>query len=229
MVGTFILSPRIRNPSINPGEVIEIDVHITGFGDVPTDIKLNTSYPASILKTDEKGYVGFAQTCVIVGKDRNNKIGSIATGNTKLKDSKTGETMPAIQKFPQSQTGSTFTLNEGFFLSSQTISKLQGKKTDVRDKRIVGESSWDGYPPIYIKLNTSTDAPSGDHNIKLTLFYHDGNMIQSDQRDVGVHIKSGIEQHQKLLQGVAIIVGFIALISGIIQTYYTILQYFKCV
>jgi len=229
MVGSFYLTPRIRNPRINRGEVIEIDVFITGVGDAPTDVKLNTSYPASILRTDEKGYVGFVQTCVIVQKDRNNKIVGIATGDTKLKDSQTGEMVSAIQKFPQSETGSSFSLNEGFFISSQIIYQLQGKKIDVRDKRIMGESTWDGYPPIYIKLNTSTDALSGDHDIQLTLFFHEGNTIQSNQRAVVVHIKSGIEQHQRSLQWGAVIIGVIALLSGLIQTYYTILQYFKCV
>lgn len=229
MVGSFILTPRIRKPSINPGEFIEIDVFITGFGNVPKNIKLNISNPESILKIDEKDYVGFAQTCIIVGKDSNNKITSVATGNTKLKDSKTGKMLPVIQKFPQPITGSTFSLNEGFFLSFQTLSQLAGKKIDVRDKRIVGESSWDGHSPIYIKLNTSTDAPSGDHSIKLTLFYQDGNVVQIDHRNVTVHIKNWTEQHQKSLQWTAVIVGAIALISGIIQTYYTILQYLKCV
>lgn len=197
MGGSFALSPRIRTPSINPGEIIEIDIYITGVGDVPADIKLNTSYPASILKIDENGYVGLIQTCVIVGKDRKNKISSIATGNSELTDSITGKKVLAIQKFPQTQTGSTLTLNEGFFLSSQTIAKLQRKKIDVRDKRIVGESSWDGHPPIYLKLNTSTDAPLGDHSVTLTLFYHDGNGVQRDQKEVVVHIKNGREQHQE--------------------------------
>lgn len=223
MLGTYYLTPRIRNPTINPDDSIEIDVYITGFGNVPVDIKLNTSYPASILKVDKEGHVGYAQTCIIIGKDRDNNIVKIATGNNELKDSETGETMPAIQKFPQSPTGSTFTLNEGFFLSSQTVSQLQGRKSDVLDKRILGESSWDGHPPIYIKLNTSPDAPPGNHKIVLSLYYSDGATSNIDEKDVVVHVKNVIERYQKWLEYIA--VG--AVISGLIQTIFTVLQYFK--
>ena len=46
----------MKNPSINPGESIEIEVFITGFGDIPTDIKLNISNTASILKVDKEDY-----------------------------------------------------------------------------------------------------------------------------------------------------------------------------
>jgi len=223
MLGKYYLSSWIRNPSINPGESIEIEVFITGVGNIPTDIKLNISNTASILKVDKEGYVGYAQTCIIIGKDRNNNIVSIATGNNKLEDSSTGEIISAVQKFPQTKTGSTFSLNEGFFLNSQFISKLQKKKIDIGDNRILGESSWDGHPPIFIKLNTSTDAPPGNHNVKLTLFYSDGNIIKDDQKDVVIHIKNWIEQYEKYLKWFAITIAIV----GIIQTIFTILQYFK--
>ena len=110
ILGKYYLSPWMRNPSRNPGEAIEIELYITGVGNIPTDIKMNVSNPASILKVDKEGHVGYAQTCIIIGKDRKNNIVNIATGNNKLKDSSTGEIMPAVQKFPQSKTGSTFSL-----------------------------------------------------------------------------------------------------------------------
>jgi len=228
MLGTYSLVPRIRNPSISPGDSIEIEAYITGFGDVPTDIKLYASYPSSILKVDKEGYVGFAQTCIIVGKDRDKNISSIAIGEKqRLKDINTGEIITAVQKFPQNKTGSTFSLNEGIFLKHQILSQLRGEEINEADKRILGESSWDEYPPIFFKLNTSNNAPPGNHDIVLTIFYRDEDIIKIDQKYVVIHIKNWIQRNQKIINVIVVTLGSIALVSEIIQTYFAVLQYYK--
>ena len=99
-LGPFSLISRIRKPSINPGEAIEIEVFITGTGNSPTDIKLNLSNPASILKVDKEGNVGYTETSIIIQKDKDNKITGIAMGNDEIIFTKAGELIPVIRKSP---------------------------------------------------------------------------------------------------------------------------------
>ena len=202
-LGQFSLVAQIRKPRINGGEVIEIDVNISGLGGIPTDNKLHISYPASILKADKKGRVGVVETRIM------QLPGGILTGTE------------AIENFEQDIHGSTFTLTYGFFRSM--------RKIEITDNRILGEINWDDQHPIFIQLNTKSDAPPGDHQIMLTLSYSDEKDNKMDQKHVVIHVNTWIEKHQKVLQWIAGVVGFIALISGLIQTKYTVLQYLQAI
>ena len=94
MVSVYSLIPRLKNPAINAGEPIEIEVFISGYGTY-SDIKDNKfliSYSSpKLFKRDENNRIGFLESSMKVEKDKNGKIVGVLTGSGEYKDSKTGE------------------------------------------------------------------------------------------------------------------------------------------
>lgn len=226
MDSLYSLVPRIRKPRICRGDKIQIELYITGYGSRIRDNKLHILYSSPFLDIDEDNKVGNITFCVKSLLDNNGNITGILTGNNKVINKKTDKLETAIQTVLLDATGMTITLNSGYFLSFQELNEILRRPVDRKDKTYIGECKYDNHPPILINLNTSKKAPPGDHMITFTLFYSDNNVIKLDQKHIIIHINNWIEQHSKLLQIVAITLGLVALISGIVQTYYTVLQYF---
>lgn len=228
MTCIYSIVPRVRTPSINPGNSIEIEIFLTGYGDDAKDNKFQISYSSpKLLEIDDKGKVGFVECCIKVALNNKGKIVGVLTGNAKWKDPQTSKTEKAIHLHPLDKIGTTITLNQGYFMKNKEAIRLSGKKVDEKDARILSEMTHDGHPPILLKFNTLSNAVSGDHNIVLTLFYTDGSEVKMDQKVITIHVNNWIEKHQKTLQWIAIILGLSALSAGIIQAIYTVLQYFK--
>lgn len=225
MSSEYTLLPRIRRPRICKGENIEIEVYITGYGERIVDNKLHISYSSpKLLKIDNEGKVGIIESCIKTLKTKD-IITGVITGDVTFKNKKTGKIEKAFEQVKLDPTGMTITLNEGYFISYRELNELVGKEVDINDKRYVAEVKYDNHPPILISINTDSNAPPGDYIITLSLFYKDKNTVKIDQKHIPVHINTYIEQHQKKIQAIGISIGLAAFITGLIETYYTILQY----
>lgn len=228
MTCTYSIIPRVRTPSINAGEPIEIEIFLTGYGGNVKDNKFQFSYSSpKLLATDDKGKVGFIEFCIKVQEDKNGKIVGLISGNVEVKDPKTNKIEKALHRHLCDPVGTTVTLNAGYFMSVKEAKRLSGKEVDETDSRILGEITHDEHPPALLKVNTLPDATSGDHDIILTLFYSDGSTLKMDQKIVTIHVKNWIEKHQKILQWIAIGLGLSAIVAGIVQAVFTVLQFYK--
>lgn len=227
MTCAYSIVPRVRTPSINAGDSIEIEIYLTGYGNNVKDNKFQTSYSSPIFAKDDKGKVGFIEFCIKVAKDANGIIRGVLSGDAEWKNPKTNKIEKAVHPHPLDPVGTTVTLNEGYFMSVKEADRLSGRAVDEEDPRILGELTHDGRPPILLKFNTLPDARTGDHDIVLTLFYSVGSDLKMDQKIVKIHINNWIEKHQKKLQWIAIILGLSALVAGIVQAVFTVLQFYK--
>jgi len=226
MTSIYSLIPRLRIPNIKGGEPIELEIYITGYGNIVKSHKLQITYSSSnVFAKNDEGKVGYIEYCIKVAKNQEGKIIAVLSGNKEYKDENTNEMIKAIHSNPLDYIGTTVFLHEGHFMSRNEVMKLSGKEVDEKDLRILGETTHDGHPPILLHFNTLNNATPGDYNIYLTLFYSDESDLKMDQKIVTFHINHWIEQHQKMLQYIAVFLGLSAVISGIIQAVYTYLQY----
>lgn len=155
MDGHFVYSiiPRLRTPAVDPGKQIEIEVYLVGYG-TPKRNKL---------------YVGYSSPYVISEENSGELVSSIQVA----KDKMTGEVKQPVSgkdyldHYECDKIGVTTILNEGYFLPVPENSSQGGFP------RVMSELSWDGYPPILVRLNTAKKARAGDHDIYLSLTYGD--------------------------------------------------------
>jgi hypothetical protein len=231
MSAIFSIIPRIRTPCVNGGENLEIEVFFTGEGKTDNPYyKLKVSYSSPyVFEKDNDGKVGLIEGCISSGTDSKGRVVSLATGNNQT------------VTFPLHEVGATLTLPAGYFLSFLEFEdnlKAMGKldvlqqfknsvelnnyKYPINDR--FGEMSWDGQPPLLIKLKTRIDAPSGNHNLFLTLFYKSGSEFRMDEKIVEFHINTWIERHERKLQWTAVILGLIALGAELINIGFSILS-----
>ena len=85
MTGIFSVVPRLCTPSINPGDSVEIELFITGYGDIPKKNKFSIAYSSPfILQKDENGKVGSAESCIkgIIDIDTGKIVGMISAERT---------------------------------------------------------------------------------------------------------------------------------------------------
>jgi|GEM_PF-7092837 len=229
MTCAFSIIPRIRTPTINAGDTIEIEVFFTGAGKTEEEFyKFKISYSSPyVFEKDEKGHVGYAEACISSGVEKGQVV-AVAVGKNN------------IATFLLDEFGSNMMLPAGFFLSYeefQNTLKTMGRNDQLKQLQGImglkegqktflrfGECAWDAHPPLLMKLKTSPNAPSGDHNIYLTLFYLSAGEMKTDEKIVGFHINSWIESHQRKLQWTAVILGLTALLAELINVALSILN-----
>lgn len=216
MASSYALDLICLTPNIKPGDPIEIEIFIVGKGSL-THNKMIILYPESLIDENNPGFI---ESCIGVDKDPSGNIVGPITGKPFLEkmEKKGKET-----KHELDASGAYYLMNEGNFL--ENIERPSDPSNAI--PRLIAETRHDGLPPIFMKLNSSKKTQSGDYEINFNFTYIDDNNVYLNKKTVKIHVKNWIEIHQKRLQWVACIVGFTALISGIIQTIFTVLQYYK--
>lgn len=213
---SYALDLICLTPNIAPGDSIEIEIFIVGKGSL-THNKMIILYPESLIDENNPGFI---ESCIGVDKDPGGNIVGPITGKPFFeKMEKNGKET----KHEVGALGVYYLMNEGNFLENIESPSDPGNAIP----RLVAEMRHDGLPPIYLKLNSSKKSPSGDYEINFNFTYIDDNKIYLNKETVKIHVKSWIEIRQGLLQKIAISLGLVALFSGIVQTIYTVLQYFK--
>lgn len=178
MRSAYALIPRLRKPSIDPGDKVEIEIFMTGYGPVKQN-KLFISYSSPKLIDVENP--GVLEYCISTAKDtRTGKIISPVSGKKYLKSHLCDPV------------GLIVVLTEGYFLD---IPKQSPPSNAI--PMIMPEHTWDGMPPLLLALNTSKKTPPGDYDIYLVLTYSARKQILTDQKKVTVHVKSAVERHWK--------------------------------
>lgn len=228
MSSIYSIVPRIRTPRVNPGETVEVEIFLTGYGEIPKlrTFKISHSSPY-LYKRDSKSKIGVLEWCIKVAENEKGDIIGVWTGDSEADIRARGKVthIRAHEEHPVDPFGVIVELNPGYFLSHKEVARLEGEPVDEHDRRILSEMTHDEIPPMLLKLNTLENARSGDHDIFLTLIYHDGAELKMDQKVVRFHVNSWIERHAKTLQWVVVVLGLLALCMEIIQAISSVLPY----
>lgn len=228
MSSIYSIVPRIRTPRINPGETVEVEIFLTGYGEIPRlrIFKISHSSPY-LYKRDSKSKIGVLEWCIKVAENEKGDITGVWTGDSEADIRVRGKVtrIRAHEEYPIDPFGVCVELNPGYFLSHNEVARLEGKPADEHDRRILSEMTHGGISPMLLKLNTLENARSGDHNIFLTLIYGDVAELKMDQKAVSFHVNSWVEKHAKTLQWVVVVLGLLALSMEIIQAISSVLPY----
>ena len=227
MTGVYSIIPRVRTPSINAGDPIEIWVFLTGYGNNVKDNKFQISYASPIFAQDDTGKVGFIEFCIKVAKDVSGRITGVLSGDKEFRNPKTNEIVKAVHRHLLDPVGTTVTINEGYFMSINEANRLSGREVDETNRVYLGDMTHDGHPPMLLRFSTLPNAPAGDHEIFLTLFYSVNSDLKMDQKMVKIHVNSWIEKHARKLQWIAVVLGLSALVAATVQAIFSVLQFYK--
>jgi len=191
----YTLIPRLITPSINSGDKIEIEIFISGYGNVEKN----------------KLFISFSSSALI---DKENP-GSIETCIKTITNTKTNEISPLagkehIQSHSCNEVGVIIRLAKGYFLDHPT---LRPPPPDDMLAPIMAEGKWDNLPPIFLTLNTSKKTPPGNYDVNLVLTYSEEEEIRIDNKKVQVHVKSPAEKHWKKVTIIAISLAILSLIA----------------
>jgi hypothetical protein len=199
----YSIVSRNRTPRINPGGKVEIEIFLSGYG-MPENNKLyiQWSSPYIINRKD----VGILTSCIAFIEDRTTGKTQPAAGN-KFADSPDN---PPLRLLP---TGATIILNRGYFSDDPVFSKDKGASKS-KLVPIMAESSWDDLPPLYLKLNTAKDAPSGDYDISFIFTYGDSQNLLQDYKLVQFHITSWWERNQGWVVPIGVVIAFFSFINA---------------
>jgi len=193
----YSIIPRLRTPAVDPGKQVEIEVYLTGYG-TPEWNKLHVGYSSPYVISEESS--GEFEFSIKVVKDKmNGKVMQPVSGKDYLDHRKCDKI------------GMTTVLNEGYFLPVPESSSQGGFP------RVMSELSWDGYPPILIRLNTVHKARAGDYDIYLSLTYGDQQQMFQDQKRVTFHVNSWWDRWRVPVTIVGIILVVPTFVMGIIE------------
>ncbi len=192
----YVLMPKLLTPDVDPGTTIELEIFITGAGPVETN-KLFLNYPSAIVNKEDAGEViASISTALETGT---NRIITPVAGNHYL------------TKFRCDAIGIVITITQGFFLENPHDNPT--KSGELR--RIMAECKFDNHAPLLLKLNTSKQAPSGDHEIGLALSYSSSGEIEITKETVKVHIRNWVERHPRIIVAGIIASILSAIVGGV--------------
>lgn len=154
----------VDRKTINAGEKFTISFQISGNGKVVSN-KFISYFPEELLKDEPVYYMYIAEY---------------------IKDNETFgiflDKYPDIQK-AKGKVGACISLvNAAFKQISPDSTMIFGESVNINGRR-----------PIKIKVNSSENAPSGDHVIKINFVYSDGESWYSSQEEVTIHIRDWYE------------------------------------
>lgn len=189
---SYALEIQTSSNKINPGDNFTLIIYIEGSGDVDYN-KLRVNIPPYIV---EKGTLNYKVNTFFSEK--------------RLYFRNENDTMFLI-----------FIPNI-YFIGNWDLNKLllDDDNPKLNLSNIGGIDDKEG-APIIINFTASKDAPSGDHNIHLNLFYKNSNKWFMDKQVVPLHINHWYEN--ELLQKFAIMavaIGIIASLLGIIKEFW---------
>lgn len=181
---TPALSMAIRSYklTINPGDQIEFEIFITGYGHIENITKIFGTFPIGLVEQGSPTYGTYEYVLFNVTTQQYYKT----TSNLTYPFYVWKENLYYKQFRNSENCSSVLTRSEVYFNINSIIEA-----------------------PIKIKINTSTHAPSGDNVINLILTYTDGEKWYQDKEKIAIHINNPIEENRQLLVIISTIVGII--------------------
>lgn len=175
----YSIDAHVRNPVVNPGDTVEIEVYLSGYG-IPEKNKLMMIWSSPYV-IDKTGPGNFT---FLTNYDINTN--TITWGFIDLR-STIGNTTGAPCAW--------LVLPPVFFEPAAALLPKEFPDTGLR--MVMGETNWNDEPPILVKLKTSEVALSGDYQVKFTFTYGNETNLKQDYESVEFHITSRWERNQQ--------------------------------
>jgi hypothetical protein len=149
---SYVLIPKLLTPIIDPGEQIEVEIYLTGSGQVEANKLLIILSSKHLVNTEVPGTIEFSMGLEI---DKATREHHIITGKSLMQS---GEGSYRLDR-----TGVTIGVSEAYF---HDISK---EHTPGYLNQIFGEGTFAGVAPFVLKINTRKKVPKGDYTIDMPL------------------------------------------------------------
>jgi len=189
---TYSLVPRNRNPLVHPGQTMEIEIFLSGYG-MPEKNKL---------------FIQWSSPSVI----NQNRPGELVSSIKCALDPTTGEMLvitgeKGLETFKLDPVGVVGCINKGHFLVAQREYSefcLGHVASEYAPKPLQA--------PLLLRLNIDKDAPAGNYEVVFIFTYGNEHELVQDYKSVPFHITSRWERNQAILYGAAVIIAALTLL-----------------
>ena len=188
----YIVLPRVRTPSVNPGDNIDIELFLTGYG-VPQRNKLYIAYSSQLI--DASNPIRIQSSIAVASDGKGEKRALTGTEVLQVNDLDIA--------------GCTMNLNKGYFMD-----RPQEKVPADGIPQLTSEVTWDGHPPLLLMLRASQRAPAGDYDIHFALSYSDDAGMEISMARAIVHVRDWWERHRGQATVTAIVIALLSLASS---------------
>jgi len=195
MKSVFTVLMILLTPTINPGDSIEIEIFITGYGKIERE-KFFLQYSSEIYDKNNPGYMEIS-----IG------IATLENGTKRLI---TGEPFLSedVAHKMLAERGLIGSLPETWFWDYPDDTRSMG---EFGFPSIISEYTWDSHAPMYIKIPTDPKLKAGDYEISFIFTYSDGIDLGADKEKVIVHVNSWVERYSFYIAITAILVAILAI------------------
>lgn len=205
----YTIVPVLQTPQVNPGDSINIDIYITGAGQMSRNkLYLNYSYENVFQSSVGTISPGF--------KVEETEGGTELRSKTELDDETELE-------WELGSVGNTIGLPDWIFhpipdkaTKTGQFSGIDGAPETYPQR--LSEVSLKGEPPLQLTLNTANGASDGDYDVTIVFIYKSGKQIYRDERKVQFHVNNLREEYEPTPTIIAVMAGLAAVISLIYQT-----------
>lgn len=206
----YTIIPIVQTPKVNPGEEVEIELQISGYGKVERNKLHLTHNQPNVIDENEAGEISF----LIGGSvdQANNELTEFVAGEDALEniDDVEENLRDAAYSAELTQGGVTIIVNEVGFVDDPDWD-LPEIEYDL--PRTVLERTYNGLNPVKFKYNISNNANPGDYSIFATFTYYDGENINQSHKEITFHINNKREQLEPYYSYALVTGGVTALIS----------------
>lgn len=195
---SYSIIARNRTPTINPGEILEIELFLSGYG-IPEKNKLHVQWSSPyVVNAKDPGYIEEWITAEPNG----------SKGRINIR----GSSEP--RRIPLNETGATIRLQRYLFAEVQTVPEYGFANVAAEGKWEV-EGIPEAVPPFLFLINSDKKAQPGDYEVSFTFTYGKYQDLLQDHRLVQFHVTSRLERLQWLLY-LGVIIAFLSLVLSAI-------------
>ncbi|TKX86140.1 hypothetical protein EXE43_09930 [Halorubrum sp. SS5] len=189
MKASYELISVAQSSHINPGDTAQIEVYITGYGDIERNkLHIIHSVPDFLSDSDPgKIYLPIAGLY-----DDSDEMSGVASG-------------PFVGKKELGDTGTMIHLHPSYF-----VEPARRRKSDELPD-VLAEGSHEGLAPVQVQINSSKTTPPGDYDFTFTLSYEDDKgEVRQTQQTTSIHVNSWVERNRKTLRVIGLIVALVS-------------------
>jgi len=202
--GMYQFSTSLSNHITDPGARINLNVFVTGYGNID-NCKIHLNYPEDIfVYTDSFIYTDLK--CRLENIDESTGLGDLIL--------EYGRNKTALQK-----SGCLIGLDASGFPGKNWVNQIPTPFFDVSDTKtpqIATEKLLDK-APIECQFAISPNAKAGSYNIYLVLTYFNGNEWKGDRIEIPITVTTLFQRHEVLFTILAIALAVISIVFTVIE------------